>query len=315
MHKIRTLRFVAIMVASLFGAANMSAVTFGLWNFDSGNLVATVGTDLSALDGNTTTSTSFGTTTGLGIANISLALAIGQFVWGASQPIFGAIADRWGPARVIAVGAVLLALGSVLTTFVHSQWALIVSLGVLSAAGAGAGSFSILIGATAQRLPAQRRAFASGFINAGGSFGQFVFAPLNRAMIETFSWMHAMWLMAAAALLTAYLLVSAESYLATHAAGVFRMSFLGFGPTELRIILAIGAVKAALSPLVELGSHGRYRLFDLGGVVAVAGLGIAFVAAAIRNTHALYLAEPLPPSTKLPAERFASAPTAVVRAS
>ncbi len=143
------------------------------------------------------------TTTGLGIANISLALAIGQFVWGASQPVFGAIADRWGPARVIAVGAVLLALGSVLTTFVHSQWALIVSLGVLSAAGAGAGSFSILIGATAQRLPAQRRAFASGFINAGGSFGQFVFAPLNRAMIDAFSWMHAMWLMAAAALLTA----------------------------------------------------------------------------------------------------------------
>ena len=143
------------------------------------------------------------TTTGLGIANISLALAIGQFVWGASQPIFGAIADRWGPARVIAVGAVLLALGSVLTTFVHSQWALIASMGVLSAAGAGAGSFSILIGATAQRLPAQRRAFASGFINAGGSFGQFVFAPLNRAMIEAFSWMHAMWLMAAAALLTA----------------------------------------------------------------------------------------------------------------
>jgi MFS family permease len=143
------------------------------------------------------------TTTGLGIANISLALAIGQFVWGASQPVFGAIADRWGPGRVIAVGAVLLALGSVLTPFVRSQWALIVSMGVLSAAGAGAGSFSILIGATAQRLPAQRRAFASGFINAGGSFGQFVFAPLNRAMIETFSWMHAMWLMAAAALLTA----------------------------------------------------------------------------------------------------------------
>lgn len=143
------------------------------------------------------------TTTGLGIANISLALAIGQFVWGASQPVFGAIADRWGPGRVIAAGAVLLALGSVLTTFVHSQWALIVSMGVLSAAGAGAGSFSILIGATAQRLPVQRRAFASGFINAGGSFGQFVFAPLNRTMIEAFSWMHAMWLMAAAALLTA----------------------------------------------------------------------------------------------------------------
>jgi predicted MFS family arabinose efflux permease len=141
--------------------------------------------------------------TGLGIASISLAMAIGQFVWGASQPVFGAIADRWGPGRVIVGGAVLLALGSVLTTFVHDQWMLVLTVGVLSAAGAGAGSFSILIGATAKHLPPERRAFASGFINAGGSFGQFVFAPLNRVMIDTFSWMHAMWMMAAAALLTA----------------------------------------------------------------------------------------------------------------
>ena len=119
----------------------------------------------------------------------------------------------------------------------------------------------------------------------------------------------------AAALLTTYLLVSAESYLATHAAGVFRMSFLGFGPTELRIVLAIGAVRAAVSPLVALGAHGPYRLFDVGGVVAVAGLVLAFVAAAIRNTHALYLAEPRPGSCKSAAERFPSAPSAVVRAS
>jgi predicted MFS family arabinose efflux permease len=141
--------------------------------------------------------------TGLGIASISLAMAIGQFVWGATQPVFGAIADRWGPGRVIVGGAVLLALGSILTTFVTNQWMLVLSVGILTAAGAGAGSFSILIGATAQHLPPQRRPFASGFINAGGSFGQFVFAPLNRAVIDAFSWMHAMWMMAAAALLTA----------------------------------------------------------------------------------------------------------------
>jgi phosphatidylglycerophosphate synthase len=98
----------------------------------------------------------------------------------------------------------------------------------------------------------------------------------------------------AAALLTAYLLVSAESYLATHAAGVFRMSFLGFGPTELRIVLAIGALKVLQSPSVEVASLGSFRLFDIGGSVAVMGLLIAFVWAAVRNTRALYLAEPLP---------------------
>ena len=143
------------------------------------------------------------THTGLGIATISLAMAIGQFVWGVSQPIFGAMADRWGPVRIIALGAPLLAAGSLLTTQVTGEWGLVFALGVLSAAGAGAGSFSILMGATAQHLPPERRAFASGFINAGGSFGQFVFAPLNQAVMSAFGWMQALWMMAVAALATA----------------------------------------------------------------------------------------------------------------
>jgi MFS family permease len=143
------------------------------------------------------------THTGLGIASISFAMAVGQFVWGAVQPVFGAVADRWGPGRVIVVGALLLAGGSVLTTQVTSEWGLIVALGLLSAAGAGAGSFSILIGATAQHIPPERRSFAGGFINAGGSLGQFIFAPLNQAVLSAFGWMQAMWMMAVFALTTA----------------------------------------------------------------------------------------------------------------
>jgi len=143
------------------------------------------------------------THTGLGIASISFAMAIGQFVWGAVQPVFGAVADRWGPGRVIVLGALLLAAGSALTTQVTSQWGLVLALGVMSAAGAGAGSFSILIGATAQHIPAERRSFAGGVINAGGSLGQFIFAPLNQAVLSAFGWMQAMWMMAAVALTTA----------------------------------------------------------------------------------------------------------------
>ena len=142
------------------------------------------------------------TTTGLGIVAISFALAVGQFVWGVSQPIFGAIADKYGPSRVIIAGAILLAAGSALTPLVSSAWTLLLTLGVLAAAGAGAGSFSILIGATAGRLPAEKRAFAAGVINAGGSFGQFVFAPLNQALISAFGWVSAMIAMAVAALAT-----------------------------------------------------------------------------------------------------------------
>lgn len=141
--------------------------------------------------------------TGLGIASISFAMAVAQLVWGVVQPIFGAVADRWGPGRVIVLGAFMLAAGSALTTMVTSEWGLILAIGVLSAAGAGAGSFSLLIGATAQRIPAERQSFAGGIINAGGSMGQFIFAPLNQAVLSAFGWMHAMWMMAAFALTTA----------------------------------------------------------------------------------------------------------------
>ena len=136
------------------------------------------------------------TSTGLGIATISFALAIAQFTWGAVQPITGAIADKYGPGRVLAGGLVVLAIGSALTPYMTSAWGLIFTLGILSAVGSGASSFSVLIGATAQLMPAEKRGMAAGVINAGGSFGQFVFAPLIQRIITSFGWMGAMWSLA-----------------------------------------------------------------------------------------------------------------------
>ena len=141
-------------------------------------------------------------TTGLGIVSISFALAVGQFMWGLAQPIFGAIADKKGSYGVLVFGAFMLAGGLALTPFVHSEWSLVLTMGILSAAGAGAGSFSILIGATSQQLPPEQRSFAGGFINAGGSLGQFIFAPLLQAIISGFGWVSAMFTMAATTLLT-----------------------------------------------------------------------------------------------------------------
>ena len=140
--------------------------------------------------------------TGLGIVTVSFALAIGQFVWGASQPLFGILADRISAFWVLAIGGVLLALGLAITPFMESGFGLTIGLGILVAAGAGAGSFSILLAAAAQRLPPDRRALGSGIINAGGSLGQFLFAPLSQALISTFGWMSALWAMAVAALAT-----------------------------------------------------------------------------------------------------------------
>jgi archaetidylinositol phosphate synthase len=105
----------------------------------------------------------------------------------------------------------------------------------------------------------------------------------------------------AVALLAAYFLVSAETYLATHAVGLFRLSCAGIGPTELRILLAIGAVFVARHPQVNIAGHPAL-LLDVGGSVAAVGLAVVFVYSAFRNTRALYLAEPLPPRPAGPAQ-------------
>ncbi len=135
--------------------------------------------------------------TGLGIATISLALAVAQLMWGVIQPIAGAVADRYGPARVLVAGLLALAVGMAMTPFMTSGLGLIVSLGILSAMGAGAGSFSVLIGAATQHLATENRGKSAGIINAGGSLGQFIFAPVAQALIQMLGWMGAMWSLAA----------------------------------------------------------------------------------------------------------------------
>jgi predicted MFS family arabinose efflux permease len=140
--------------------------------------------------------------TGLGIVSISFALAVGQFIWGATQPVAGAFADRYGPGRVLAFGIIVLSVGTAVTPLVSSGLGLVITLGLLSAAGSGAASFSVLIGAAAKRIPAEARGTASGVVNAGGSFGQFVFAPLVQKLISMMGWMGAMWALAAVTLAT-----------------------------------------------------------------------------------------------------------------
>jgi archaetidylinositol phosphate synthase len=97
----------------------------------------------------------------------------------------------------------------------------------------------------------------------------------------------------ALSVLVAYLLVSGEVFLATAANGVFRMSFAGFGPTELRILLAIGTLALFRDPHVDLGAAGEVRLFDFGGVIATAGLAGALAVAVGRNVTSLAKLEPL----------------------
>ena len=132
----------------------------------------------------------------IGIVAISLALAIGQFTWGLAQPFAGILSDRYGPGKVLLFGLMLLALGSAIAPFLLSGFGLIVSLGLCVAIGSGIGGFSVLIGATAQRIPAEARGPASGVINAGGSLGQFIGAPIFQGLIQTVGWAGSLWGMA-----------------------------------------------------------------------------------------------------------------------
>jgi len=97
----------------------------------------------------------------------------------------------------------------------------------------------------------------------------------------------------AIALLIAFLLLSIQSYLATYTMGEFHLSFWRFGPTELRILLAIGNVALLHSPIVHLLGHGPYRLFDVGGVIGLAGMAVMLLWITAKNTLRLYREEPV----------------------
>ena len=94
-------------------------------------------------------------------------------------------------------------------------------------------------------------------------------------------------------LLVGYMMVSAEIFLATYSLGVFRLSFGPIGGTELRILLSIGTLYLLYKPVVQLGTLGAFRLFDVAGVCATVGLAGVLTFSAIRNTRTLYQAEPL----------------------
>lgn len=128
------------------------------------------------------------THTGLGLASISLAFAFGQLWWGLTQPFAGMVADRVGAGRVLVLGVVLVAVGTALVPFMTSTWGLIFAIGILSAGGAGMAGPAVLMAATTRLVPAEKRGMASGIVNAGGSFGQFVFAPIAQGITAVAGW-------------------------------------------------------------------------------------------------------------------------------
>jgi MFS family permease len=141
------------------------------------------------------------TSTELGIASISLAFAFGQLWWGLTQPLAGIVADRVGPGRVLFAGVLLVALGTALVPFMHTTGGLILAIGVLAAGGAGMAGPSVLMAATTRLVAPAHRGMATGIVNAGGSFGQFAFAPIAQKVTELAGWAASLQTLAAVSLL------------------------------------------------------------------------------------------------------------------
>lgn len=140
--------------------------------------------------------------TAMNVAEVSMAMAIGQLMWGVFQPLFGALADKKSAFFVLTLGVLLICAGQLLTIWATSPLLLIISQGILSPAGCAAGSFSVLIGIVAARLPSDKSSVASGVINAGGSVGQFALAPLVQLMIHLRGYYGGLVLLAGSALLS-----------------------------------------------------------------------------------------------------------------
>ena len=210
------------------------------------------------------------TSTGLGVGSISLAFAFGQLWWGLTQPFAGALADRVGAGRVLLLGVALVALGTFITPYMTTTAGLILAIGVLAAGGAGMAGPAVLMAAAARLTPPEKRGLASGIVNAGGSFGQFLMAPIAAVLMAGAGWSVAMQIMGLLVLLAlpaAYVLQGHAGQNAAPGAGKKLSTGEAIGQalrTPSYLLLAAG--------FFVCGFHVAFLATHLPGVVALCGL-------------------------------------------
>jgi predicted MFS family arabinose efflux permease len=220
------------------------------------------------------------TATALGLANISLAFAFGQLWWGLTQPFAGALADRHGAGRVLVAGIALVALGTALTPLARSTTGLILVIGVLAAGGAGMAGPAVLMSAAARLIPPERRGLATGIVNAGGSFGQFLMAPLAGALTLGLGWVGAMQVMGLLVLLAlpAAWVLRGNAAQAAGAGAAARPLPAG---EAIRRALATPSFLLLSAGFFVCGFHVAFLATHLPGVVAACGLPLQYGAWAL----------------------------------
>ena len=217
------------------------------------------------------------TATGLGLGSISLAFAVGQLWWGLTQPFAGALADKLGAGRVLALGVGLVALGMVITPFMTSTAGLILAIGVLAAGGAGMAGPAVLMATTMRLIPPERRAMATGIVNAGGSAGQFVMAPVAGALLIGLGWSSAMQVLGLLVLLAlpAALVLRGTSAATAPAPGAAAAAPMSTGQA-VRAALRHPSFLLLAGGFFVCGFHVAFLGTHLPGVVAACGLPLQY---------------------------------------
>ncbi|PHP68287.1 MFS transporter [Zhengella mangrovi] len=188
-----------------------------------------------------------------------LAMAIQNIFWGLGTPVFGAIADKFGTWRVLALSGIIYAAGLVLMSVATTPALLHLSGGVLIGLGIASGSFGIVLAAFARNVPAEHRSLVFGMGTAAGSAGMFVFAPLSQGMIQALGWSDALIWMGA--------LMLVVPVLAIPLTGNARTSPIGQAEAEQTVREA----------LAEAFAHKSYLLLVAGFFVC--GFQVAFITA------------------------------------
>jgi MFS family permease len=188
----------------------------------------------------------------------SLAIALQNLLWGIATPMAGALADRYGSARVLMVGALIYAVGILMMNFAGSPLMLNLGGGIVVGIGIAMSSFGIVMAALGRIVPPEKRSWAFGLATASGSLGQFIFSPIVGGLIAAYDWHTAMVVLAASTLLiipfAAPLLVQNSS-----------TSKGGAGETNLSMSQAV----------TKAFGHGSYILLVAGFFVC--GFQLAFI--------------------------------------
>ena len=213
---------------------------------------------------------------------LSFAFAVGQVMWGFTNYIGGMIADKFGDEKALFLGIIFAALGCFLIQYSNTTLEIVIAIGLLSAGGTGIAGLAVAMSAINKKVPENKAGLAFGVLNAGGSIGQTLLAPLGVIIIINYGWIFAINCLVVLLLLTlpcTYFLKSEktkeQSVIDDNTVDIFGMIKLAF-QTPSYNYLALG--------FFTCGFHVAFISTHLPGIIAycglpasLSGLSIAFI--------------------------------------